>query len=252
MRLGALGWLIRCELLKLWRAPSFSVPTLLFPALFYLMFGLPQAGRAIGNASVGDYILVAYSTFTVMSVGLFAFGVSIAAERTLGWASLLRLTPLSPVVHLAARLVVAAGFVAASLLLLFAVAAAGSGRADVFELLLRLLPRLLPGVVPFAALGFAIGHLCTPGAATAVANLLFLPLAFASGLFVPLEYLPALVQSLAPWLPSHHLGLLGWSLIDPTVAAGLSRSLGVLILFTAGCAALAWWAWRRDAADGEA
>ncbi|MFO7277674.1 MAG: ABC transporter permease [Pseudomonadota bacterium] len=252
MTVRALCWLIRCELLKLWRAPAFSVPTLLFPALFYLMFGLPQADRTIGNVSVGDYILVAYSTFAVMSVGLFAFGVSIAAERASGWARLLRLTPLSPAAHLAARLVVAAGFVAAALVLLFSVAAIGTRRADVFELLLHLLPLLLPGVVPFAALGFALGHLCTPGAATAVANLLFLPLAFASGLFVPLEYLPSVVQSLAPWLPSHHLGLLGWSLVDPLPAASLARSLGMLVVFTAGCMAFAWWAWRRDAAGEEA
>src|SRR5262249_15835312 len=64
--------------------------------------------------------------------------------------------------------------------------------------------RLVVGSLPFIALGFAIGYWSGPNAAPALANLIYLPLSFASGLFVPLNQLPAFIQHLPPYLPTHH------------------------------------------------
>ena len=44
-----------------------------------------------------------------------------------------------------------------------------------------------------------------------MANLIYLPLSFASGLFVPLNQLPVFIQNLAPYLPSYHYAQLAWS-----------------------------------------
>ena len=49
--------------------------------------------------------------------------------------------------------------------------------------------RLLAGSLPFIALGFLIGFRYGPNAAPAVANLIYLPMSFASGLFMPLDQL---------------------------------------------------------------
>jgi energy-coupling factor transporter ATP-binding protein EcfA2 len=70
-------------------------------------------------------------------------------------------------------------------------------------------------------------------AAPAIANLIYLPLSFASGLFMPLAQLPGFVQALAPYLPSYHYAQLAWS------ALGAGReSLGVSLLWLGGYTAL--------------
>ena len=58
---------------------------------------------------------------------------------------------------------------------------------------------MLAGVLAFSALGFAIALLARPRAAAVISNLIFLPLAFASGFFMPLSELPAAMRTIAPW-----------------------------------------------------
>ena len=78
---------------------------------------------------------------------------------------------------------------------------------------INIVVRLLAGSLPFIALGFAIGYSAGPNAAPALANLIYLPLSFASGLFMPITQLPGFVQRLAPYLPSYHYGQLAWSAV---------------------------------------
>src|SRR5207302_592383 len=96
-----------------------------------------------------------------------------------------------------------------------------------------IITRLLAGSLPFIGLRFAIGYRSRPNAAPAVANLIYLPLSFASGLFVPLSQLPDFVQRLAPYLPSYHYAQLAWS----ALGAG-HESLGVSLLWLGGYSAL--------------
>jgi ABC-2 type transport system permease protein len=89
--------------------------------------------------------------------------------------------------------------------------------------------RLLAGSVPFIGLGFAIGYVAGPHSAPAVANLVYLPMAFASGLFVPPNQLPGFVQAFAPYLPTYHYGQLVWGTFGAS-----SQPLGVTIAWLAG------------------
>jgi len=68
----------RYEFLRVLRTPAFAVPTLLFPPLFYLLFGL-LLNRASSGAA--HYLFATYSVFGVMAPSLFGFGVAIAVER---------------------------------------------------------------------------------------------------------------------------------------------------------------------------
>jgi ABC-2 type transport system permease protein len=79
-----------------------------------------------------------------------------------------------------------------------------------------------------------------------VANLVYLPLAFASGIFMPLEQLPGFVQRLAPYLPTYHYAQLAWS------AVGAGREpVGTSVAWLAGYAVIFVWAaaraYRREA-----
>jgi len=69
-----------------------------------------------------------------------------------------------------------------SLVVLIAYAIVVGGIRQDLTVWLDMIARLLAGSVPFIALGFAIGYLCGPNVAPAVANLVYLPLSFAGGL----------------------------------------------------------------------
>ena len=97
-------------------------------------------------------------------------------------------------------------------------------------------------MIPFVALGLFIGYLAGPNSAPAVANLIFLPLAFASGLFLPLDFLPDLVKKIAPYLPAYHSGQLGWGALGAGDGKGLGYHLVWIVGYTAVFLALvAYW-----------
>jgi ABC-2 type transport system permease protein len=64
------------------------------------------------------------------------------------------------------------------------------------------------GVLPFCALGFYIGALASGEGAQALINIVYLPMAVLSGLWVPLESLPPVLSAIAPIWPSYHLAQL--------------------------------------------
>ena len=67
---------------------------------------------------------------------------------------------------------------------------------------------LVLGAIPFCALGLGLGYFAGPNSAPAIVNLIYLPMAFASGLWIPFEMLPPVVKAIAPFLPPYHLGQL--------------------------------------------
>ena len=64
--------------------------------------------------------------------------------------------------------------------------------------------KLILGALPLLGLGLAIGYGTGPNAAPAVCNLIYLPMSFASGLFIPLQSLPDFIGKIAPYLPTYH------------------------------------------------
>jgi ABC-2 type transport system permease protein len=105
---------------------------------------------------------------------------------------------------------------------------------------------VLLGSIPFIALGFAIGYLSGPNSAVAVINLIYLPTAFASGLFFPKQLLPEFIQRITPYLPLHFFGQLGWDAIgaptDGTVTTDWLYLAGYGVVFFL----IALWAYRRE------
>ena len=63
-------------------------------------------------------------------------------------------------------------------------------------------------MLPFCAIGLFIGTTVNGQAAPAVINLIYLPMSFLSGLWMPLSMLPAAVHDIAPLWPAYHLGQL--------------------------------------------
>lgn len=195
----------RSEVLRYLRSPGFMLPMLAFSAVFYTMFGI-VLNR--GNADAQSYLLASYATFGVMGPGLFGFGVSLGMERDNGLLTLKRALPMPPLAYLLGKMVMAmlmAGIVMALLLALGVFAAhVPLSAAQV----LAMLATGVFGVLPFCALGLLLGTLVKGQGAPGFVNLVYLPMAFLSGLWLPVPMLPKVLRQLAPLWPSFHLNAL--------------------------------------------
>ncbi len=218
------------EFLRLLRTPEFALPSLLFPCLFYVLFGV------LLNKSNGDaarYLLATYGVFGVMGVGLFAFGVTVALEREQGFLLYKRALPMPPGAYLFAKMVMAMLFASMISLLLATLAATLGGvelRASQWLLLFAV---NVIGVLPFAALGLYVGTLVGGQGAPAVVNILYLPMAFLSGLWLPLKLLPTWIANLAPLWPSYHHSQIALKVVNMDAGGHLLVHLGVLFGATA-------------------
>ena len=234
------------QLLALWRIPAFSVTSLALPVLFFTFFGLRFAPLTdAGGFSVGAYLLVSFGAYSVGQVMVFSFGLGVANQRALKIDLLMRATPLPPIVYLLARVLTALLFAFVTLVVLIVYGVVVGGVRQDLGVWATVVARLLAGSLPFIALGFAIGYGAGVNAAPAVANLIYLPLSFASGLFVPFAQLPSFVQQVAPYLPTYHYGQLAWSAVGAQ-SEPVATSLGWLAAYTVLFLALAVRAYRRE------
>ena len=228
----------RSEFLRLIRIPAFSVPSIVFPVMFYSLFGLPFAREKIDGVSIASYALASFGAYAVISVALFSFGITVANDRGEKTTVLMRATPLPPIAYLAGKAIATIAFAAIALGVLLGFGALAGGVHLAPGAWLALGGRLLVGVFPFITLGFAIGYLAGPTSAIAILQLINLPMSFASGLFVPLQALPAWARTLAPYLPAYHYGQLAWATMgSPTEP--IAQSLMWLVVYTAVFVAIA-------------
>lgn len=197
----------RSECLRYMRAPAFMLPIMLFPTMFYMLFGIVM-GRSEG-ADTARYLLVSYGVFGVMSPGLFGFGVSLALERDGGLLTYKRALPMPPGAYLLGKMLMAMVAAAVVILLLLAMGLTlGHVTLTLQQAALMLLTGVL-GVLPFCALGMLVGTLIKGQGAPGMLNMIYLPMSFLSGLWIPIAMLPKVLQQIAPVWPSYHLHQLG-------------------------------------------
>ena len=234
------------ELLRFSRNPMGMVFTLLFPVLFFALFGLPNLEGKISGAAAGPYLLVAYACYGLMLTAVSNFGLTIAREREMGWYKLLRVAPISGLQALGAKVVQAliAGLVSVALLFVF-----GGVAGHVwlpFGTVLLLILKLLAAMIPFLMLGLALAYLLSANAAVPIVNILVLLLSFASGLFIPLQFAPAFIRTIAPYLPSYHMAQLGWSGLGAQNAGSAAGHWLWLAGYALVFGLIALWAYRKD------
>lgn len=218
------------EMRMRWRVPAFSLTSLALPVVFFTFFGIPVAGLTRPDGiSVGAFLVASFGAYAVGSVMVYSFGIGVAVERGMKVDVLMRVMPVPPGVYLLAKVLTALFFSLVSLVVLVIYGVIVGGVTQPLPVWGEMVVRLLAGSVPFIGLGFAIGYVAGPHSAPAVANLVYLPMAFASGLFVPPNQLPGFVQAFAPYLPTYHYGQLVWGTFGAS-----SQPLGVTIAWLAG------------------
>ena len=199
--------------------------------MFYLLFGVLLGGK--GGPVAAQYLLAGYGVFGVIGVALFGFGVTVALDREQGLLTLKRAQPMPPGAYLVAKMAMALLF-AAIILLLLAALAAGVAHVQLSAAQWAAwAATCLVGVLPFSALGLWLGTLVGGRGAPALINLVYLPMAFLSGLWVPLTMLPKLLQTLAPAWPAYHLAQVAQQAVGVGAGRPLGLHLAVLAAITA-------------------
>ncbi|HEX4299680.1 MAG TPA: ABC transporter permease [Gammaproteobacteria bacterium] len=230
----------RSEFLRVLRTPGSAIPLMLFPLMFYAFFGVMLAnGKDAMLQSL--YALAGLGSFGVITPGLFGFGAGFALDRGLGWLQVKRASPMPPAAYLLAKLGMSSLFSLLITLSLFAMAAGLAHLRMEAGQWSQLAITLVLGNIPFCAMGLAVGAWAKPQSAPAVVNLIYLPMSFMSGLWMPLQFLPAFMQKLAVFLPAYHLGRLAYSIVGlqpdaalPHVLALLGFTVGFLLVAACG------------------
>lgn len=233
----------RAELLRLARNRRFFVFALGFPIVLYFLIALPNRGvHDLGGSGMSAplYLMMGLVAFGTMN-GVMGTGARIATERELGWNRQLRVTPLPARVYFRTKVLTAYVTALVTIALLY-----GSGLALGVRLSaltwLEMTGLLLVGLIPFAALGIATGHLVssdTVGPALGGLTALF---SFLGGAWFPIGG-DSFLHTIATGLPSYwlvqasrlgiggHWPVTGWVVVALWAAAGVGLAL---------------WAYRRD------
>ncbi len=197
------------EILKYSRIHIFAISTLFFPLMFYVLFGivLPSGGHA-SRMETATYLLATMACYGVMGVAMFSFGVGISMERGQGWMQVKRASPMPLPAYFLAKIINTMVFATAICLLLLTAAVAFGGVRLAPIMALELVAVLVLGSIPFSAMGLALGYFVKPNSAPAVVNLVYLPMSFCSGLWIPIFVLPKVLQHVAQILPPFHVAQL--------------------------------------------
>ncbi len=193
------------EFVKLMRTRSFSASVIGFPVMFYLLFGVANKHAYSDNVHIAKYMLGGYAVFGLVGAALFGIGVGLAMERASGWLEVKRASPMPPQAYLAAKCAsaVAFGLIIVSILTTLGIALGGvSLSLREFAMMLGL---TVVGAIAFASMGLLLALVIPANAAPGIVNLIYLPMSFLSGLWVPIYMLPKWLQAVAPVLPTYHL-----------------------------------------------
>jgi ABC-2 type transport system permease protein len=220
------------EFVKLIRTRSFSLATIGFPVMFYVLFGIANRHAYEGGIHLAKYMLAGYACFGLIGAALFGIGVGLSSDLAAGWLELKRASPMPVSAYLFAK---CASAVAFGLIIVSILTIIGISFGDVHITpteLIKVLGITIVGSISFASMGLLIAFLVPASAAPGIINLIYLPMSFLSGLWVPIKFMPHWLQGIAPLLPTYHLSQLMLHIFHYGDSMALSTHWNALIGFT--------------------
>lgn len=223
------------ELASRMRTRAYSLAVIGLPIMFYLLFGMANRGKAGAL-----YLVAGYTCWGVVSACLFGIGLTLAMERAQGWLDLKRASPMPPLAYLGAKVATCATFGLIIAIVLILLGSSLGGVTITASRAAALIGVAVVGSIPFAAMGFFVSFLVPPNSGPGIMNLIYLPLSFASGFWMPVSMLPHWLQVVAPALPTYHLAQIALAIIGMAPANGMALHWAVLGGFTVLMLAAAW------------
>jgi ABC-2 type transport system permease protein len=186
------------------REPVSAFFTLVFPLIYLFMYGAISGNKPTpmyGGRGTIDAAIPSLTAVIISMTGLMATTMTMATYREKGILRRLRTTPVSPLVVLAAQVVVTFAMTCLGMLLLIA---AGKLVYHVrFEgNAFSLLAGFVLSSLSFFGIGFILaGLMPTVRTAWVAAMVLLYPMLFLSGAFFSVALLPAAVQKVSAFMP---------------------------------------------------
>jgi ABC-2 type transport system permease protein len=195
---------LKAEQRLYWRSREAAFFTFIFPLLLYVLVSAFYTGRIDGEPA-GRVLLAGLLGYAAATTTFAGIAIFLVVRRENGVLKRLRATPLPPPVYIAALL--------GSTLLVFALEAVAmiflarvAYDVAVPNRLGSLAFSLLLGAATFTALGIALtAAIRSAEGASAVVNLIVLPMAFLSGAFGPTRHYPEVLRAIADVLPLTYL-----------------------------------------------
>lgn len=197
-------------------------------------------------------------TIQYMTPGLLGWAIASgamfgAALTLVGWRQKkilrrLRLAPVNILSVTAARVGVSVAIALAQTAIFIGVALIPYFGLRLSSYWWMVVPLVIAGTLAFLSLGMLAGSFTnTPEAASAVANLIVLPMAFLSGAFFPMDDAPGWLRAVSQALPLRHLvdGMQA-VMVRGEGPASVLPQLGILLGFTAVVTTIAVWLFRWD------
>jgi ABC-2 type transport system permease protein len=232
---------IRSEWLRTVRNRQFFIFSLIMPLVLLLVIAGPNRDQELAGLPFATYYMTGMVAWGAMAA-VIAGGARIAAERTIGWNRMLRTTPLRPWVYLSSKVITGYGMACISMAVLYAAGTLLGVRMPAGRWL-EMTALIMLGLVPFAALGIALGHLLSTeamGPAIGGVTSLF---ALLGGTWGPIaDHGP--MHVVAELLPSFWLVRSGR--VGTGGAAWTALGWTVITLWAVALVWLARWAYRRD------
>lgn len=223
------------------REPVSAFFTLVFPVMMLVIFGTiygSQPPEQSGGQGAIDALIPAFTAMVIGITGMMAITMTMATYRENGILRRLRTTPVSPLVVMAAQVVVVFTMTSLGMVILLVVGKLFyqvSFSGNIFSML----GGFVLGSLSFFGIGFLLaGTLPTARAAQVVAMVLLYPMLIFSGAAWPRELMPATMQKVAAFVPlSYVVNLLsavwngeswGAHLLDVGVLVGM-LVLGIVV-----------------------
>jgi ABC-2 type transport system permease protein len=195
---------LRMQQLLFWRNKESAVFIFVFPPMLFLLLGAVYDGEIDGVPAV-DRLLVGMLGYGCANTALAGLAIMLVVRRESGILKRLRATPLPPATYLTAVLT--------STLIVFLLQMAVTVALGVLlydargpESWVALVPILVLGAAAFAGMGIGLASLIRSAeGASAVVNLVVLPMAFLSGSFGSTSGYPDVLGAGADVLPLTYL-----------------------------------------------
>lgn len=203
----------KIEVVRVFRNPYFLFGSLVMPLVFYIIF-TKVINQGYEQADLWNkHFLMSITAFSVMGSAIMTLGIRMVQERTQGWTSYLRITPLPSTYHFIAKMIGQSTVHAFSIVIIFVAGVLINGvTMPAMEWILCGL-WILFGSITFLGLGILIGTMQKVDTASNVSNVLYLLLAITGGMWMPMEVLPKVMQTIGSFLPAYHYGSGAWAIV---------------------------------------
>lgn len=231
---------LRFRLQELRRQPAYVVMSLVLPILVFAFFGVPNAK----TPEAAQMLMASFSCFAMISVVLNQLALQVSFEKSGPWNIYLHTLPVHAsqifIARIIAQIVFAMFSVAAVVLVAHLTVDVNLPRERWWSFCLS----VYLGGISFASLGVLLGILFHSHSIISAANLFYLPLTFAGGLWLPPNALPKVVQDISEYLPTRMYGEVVWAAVLDTELK--IKYVWGLIIYMLGFIILAFILYRRD------